>query len=83
MKVVIAEVVSERQIENDKFKQQVLEAVHTRTMEYIQQYVSHLITFTELAEGIVMLDEDVQQLVGSKDGLLCPNTGLRFHKNFR
>jgi hypothetical protein len=79
----VAVEISDRQIEGDKFKQQVLEAVHTRTMEYLQQYASGLITFTELAEGIVMLDEDVQQMVGSKDGLLCPNTGLRFHKDFR
>ena len=74
---------SDRQIEGDKFKQQVLDAVHIRTMEYLQQYASHLITFTELAEGIAMLDEDVKQLVGSKEGLLCPNTGLRFYKEFR
>ena len=74
---------SDRQIESDKFKQQVLDAVHTRTMEYLQQYASHLITFAELSEGIAMLDEDVKQLVGSKEGLLCPNTGLRFYKDFR
>ena len=74
---------SDRQIEGDKFKQQVLDAVHIRTMEYLQQYASHLITFTELAEGIAMLDEDVKQMVGSKEGLLCPNTGLRFYKEFR
>ena len=74
---------SDRQIEGDKFKQQVLDAVHIRATEYLKQYASHLITFTELAEGIAMLDEDVKQMVGSKEGLLCPNTGLRFYKEFR
>ena len=74
---------SDRQIESDKFKQQVLDAVHIRTTEYLQQYASHLITFTELAEGIAMLDEDVKRMVGSKEGLLCPNTGLRFYREFR
>lgn len=74
---------SDRQIESDKFKQQVLDAVHIRTTEYLQQYISGLITFTELAEGIAMLDEDVKRMVGSKEGLLCPNTGLRFYKDFR
>jgi hypothetical protein len=71
------------EITNDDIKQGVLNATHKRAMEHLQQYASGLITFTELAEGIEMLAEDVKLLVGEKHGLLCPNTGLRFHKNFR
>jgi len=63
-------------------KQQMLEATHKMAMEHLQQYASGLITLTELARGIESLAEN-QKLIGSKDGLLCPNTGLRFHKDFR
>jgi hypothetical protein len=63
-------------------KQQFLDATHKMAMEHIQQYVSGLITFSELANGFESLAENVK-LIGSKDGLLCPNTGLRFHKDFR
>ena len=68
---------------HDGIKQQVLDATHKRTMEHLQLYASGLITFTELASSIEMLAEEIKILVGSKDGLLCPNTGLRFHKDFR
>ena len=68
---------------SEVIKQQVLDATHKRAMEHLQLYASGLITFTELANSIVMLAEEIKILVGSKDGLLCPNTGLRFHKDFR
>lgn len=68
---------------SEGIKQQVLDATHKRTMGHLQLYASGLITFTELASSIEMLAEEIKILVGSKDGLLCPNTGLRFHKDFR
>ena len=73
---------SAHHIENEKSKQAYLDATHKMAMDYIQQYVSGLITFDELAGGFENLSHNVK-LIGSKDGLLCPNTGLRFHKDFR
>ena len=73
---------SDRHIENEKSKQAYLDATHKMAMDYIQQYVSGLITFDELAGGFENLSHNVK-LIGSKEGLLCPNTGLRFYREFR
>jgi len=67
---------------SDEIKQQYLDATHKRATEQIQQYVSGLITFNELAKRFEFLAENLET-IGSRDGLLCPNTGLRFHKDFR
>jgi hypothetical protein len=67
---------------SNEIKQQYLDVTHKRAMEQIQQYVSGLITFNELANGFESLAENLKT-IGSHDGLLCPNTGLRFHKDFR
>jgi hypothetical protein len=72
----------EMTILSNETKQQYLDVTHKRAMEQIQQYVSGLITFNELANGFESLAENLKT-IGSCDGLLCPNTGLRFHKDFR
>ena len=59
-------------------KQNLLEALHNRSMEHLQMYASGLITLIELANAIKELDSVFTQRIGTMTGLLCPNTGLRF-----
>ena len=62
-------------------KQSLLEALHDRSLEHLQQYASGLITLTEFAKAIKELDSVFEQRIGTMTGLLCPNTGLRFPHN--
>ena len=62
---------------SNRIKQQYLDVTHKRATEQIQRYVSGLITFNELANGFEHLSENLKT-IGSCDGLLCPNTGIRF-----
>ena len=59
-------------------KQNLLEALHNRSIEHMQMYASGLITLVELANAIKELDSVFTQRIGTMTGLLCPNTGLRF-----
>ena len=59
-------------------KQNLLEALHNRSIEHLQMYASGLLTLTEFANAIKELDSVFTQRIGSMTGLLCPNTGLRF-----
>jgi hypothetical protein len=59
-------------------KQNLLEALHNRSIEHLQMYASGLITLTEFAQAIKELESVFTQRIGTMTGLLCPNTGLRF-----
>lgn len=63
---------------NIEQKQNLLEALHNKSFEHLQMYVSGLITLVELARVIKELDSVFTQRIETMDGLLCPNTGLRF-----
>ena len=59
-------------------KQNLLEALHNRSMEHLQMYASGLITIAELIDGIGSISEVIAFRIEGLSGLLCPNTGLRF-----
>jgi hypothetical protein len=62
-------------------KQNLLEALHNRSIEHMQMYASGLITLTEFANALKELDSVFSQRIGTMTGLLCPNTGLHFPLN--
>ena len=59
-------------------KQNLLDALHNKTMEYLQLYASGLITTTELTLEMKNIDSVYTERIESMSGLTCPNTGLRF-----
>jgi hypothetical protein len=59
-------------------KQNLLEALHNKTINDLQMYASGLTTLTELAMSIGNSERVFSQRIESMEGLLCPNTGLRF-----
>jgi hypothetical protein len=59
-------------------KQNLLDALHNKALEHLQMYASGLITLTEFALAIKELEKVFTQRICTMEGLVCPNTGLRF-----
>jgi hypothetical protein len=58
-------------------KQNLLNALHNKTMETLQQYASGLITLSELIDDVGSTSQVIAFRIEDTSGLLCPNTGLR------